>query len=189
MSPEVAHEKGERAFAFSALLWSLGTITLASMALVQAGSDEPSVHGLWALLLGAALFAPALVLGFRARFVLGRRGVSTRLRRLSGGLSAICFVVGWVVLSLAYIADGDSAVYATIRHGMPTTTGLSFAVISIASFCLLLWECLAAIAEIREVESKRNLVLSTVLSLTMALICVAALSGVVVGRIYFFGGS
>jgi hypothetical protein len=189
MSSDAAHKRGERTFAFAALLWSLGTLALASLVLVHAGSTEPSSHALWALLISGVLFAPALVAGLRTRFVLGRQGVSIRLRRLSGSLSVGCFLFGWCVLAYAYALGGDSAVYSAIRHGMPTTMGLSFGVLGTASLSLFLWESMAAVSEVRETESKRNLVLATVLSVTMALICFAALSGVVVGRMFLFGGS
>lgn len=189
MSSDVAPIKGERTFAFAALLWSLGTLALASLVLARAGSVEPSNHSLWPILVSGALFVPAIIAGYRTRFTLGRPGDSTRLRRLSGGLSVGCFLFGWGALTLAFVAGGDPAVYSTVRHGLPTTMGLSFGVLSTASLSLFLWECIAAVSEVRETESKRNLVLATVLSMTMAFICIAALSGVVVGRMFLFGES
>lgn len=189
MSSDVAPQKGERTFAFATLLWSLGTLALGSLVLARAGSEGRAAHALWPILVSGALFLPAFVAGVRTRFTLGRPGDSTRLRRLSGGLSIGCFLFGWSTLTLAFIKGGDAAVYSTVRYGMPTTLGLSFGVLSAASFSLVLWESIAAVSEIRETESKRNLVLATVLSMTMALICIAALSGVVVGRTFLFGES
>ncbi|MFK8000936.1 MAG: hypothetical protein AB8H86_15160 [Polyangiales bacterium] len=189
MSSDVAPKKGERTFAFAALLWSLGTLALGSLVLAGAGSAEPSANSLWPILITGALFVPAFLAGFRSRFTLGRPGDSTRLRRLSGGLSVACFVFGWSTLALAFIRGGDAAVHSTLRHGMPTAVGLSFGVLSAASLSLFLWESIAAVSEVRETKSKRSLVLATVLSMTMALICIAALSGVVVGRTFLFGES
>lgn len=189
MSSDVAPQKGERTFAFAALLWSLGTLALGSLVLARAGSAGPSAHNLWPILLSGSLFVPAFVAGLRTRFTLGRPGDSIRLRRLSGGLSIGCFLFGWSTLALAFLRGGDAAVYATVRYGMPTTLGLSFGVLSVGCFSLVLWESIAAVSEVRGTESKRNLILATVLSVTMALICIATLSGVVVGRTFFFGES
>lgn len=189
MSPDAVPQRGERAFAFSALLWSLGTLALSSIVLIQAGADETVSGGAWALAASAALFVVVIATGARVRFVLGRKGVSTRLRFLSGGLSIMCFVLGWSLLAMAYAGGGDAGIVTTIRRGMPTTLGLSFGVLAAASQCLFLWESIAAAAELQGAESKRNLVLATLLSLAMALVCVAALSSVVVGEMFFVGGS
>ena len=189
MSSDVAQKKGEKAFAFAALLWSLSTLALASLLLVHASSTDPSSFGLLAMLTSGGLFALTLGTGVRSRFVLGRTSESTRLRLLSGGLSVGCFLFGWSVIAIAYARGGDSAAHSAIRHGMPTTMGISFGVLSAASLSLFLWECIAAVSEIRGAVSKRSFVLATVLSMTMAFICVAALSGVVVGEMFFFGDS